>query len=592
MKWVIDDPARFLREQAEIGSLEAEVDWLTTAWSIIDGSLISLDLDISVHGRTFSARMAYPDMFPSSPPYIYPRDSSERWSEHQYGAGGSLCLQWRADNWQTEITGADMIRSAYELLSTEQHPEQPQEVPSAHQLTSGQDMSGARLRFVSTPELICKWLEFPLSSVATFKTVKLYNYGSNLMSVMFVAEVSDVNMAVHKVSDLPSGISSSIHLFNPVGDGYFYRSDFFDRNITVASVDELIHVLADAGLSSDGVFAQEEGKYKARTIALLGTEPDSLRIFMIEAGDCPALSEVAVILPETAEIRLPEKDAEQLSKCRVGIVGMGSIGSKIAISLARSGIRRFLLVDDDYLIPGNMVRHELSWGYVGFHKVDAVHDMLSLIASGMQVDKRMTRVAGQESALTAATTLKDLSNCDLLIDATANPEVFLLLSTIAKQYRKPICWGEVFAGGYGGLIARAQPGRDPNPLAVRDAIHAYLAKLPPAPYQDAVGYDVGQEVPLLAHDCDVGFVATALTRLAFDTVRQYRPSDFPYSVYLLGMRKEWIFDAPFDTRPIDVQGEGWVNTDVAVSDEDRNMAIMALLEIFKGTNSVDRDSAT
>ena len=110
-----------------------------------------------------------------------------------------------------------------------------------------------------------------------------------------------------------------------------------------------------------------------------------------------------------------------------------------------------------------MVRHELSWEYVGVHKVEAVHEALTLIAPGVQVDTQITRVVGQESALAAATTLKNLSNCDLLIDATANPEVFLSLAAIAKQYRKPLCWGEVFAGGYGGLIACARPVRDPNP---------------------------------------------------------------------------------------------------------------------------------
>lgn len=170
------------------------------------------------------------------------------------------------------------------------------------------------------------------------------------------------------------------------------------------------------------------------------------------------------------------------------------------------------------------------------HKVEAVQEALTLIAPGVQVNTQMTRLAGQESGLTAATTLKDLSNCDLLIDATANSEVFLLLAAIAKQYRKPLCWGEVFAGGYGGLIARARPGFDPNPLAVRDAIHAHLATLPPAPYQNAAGYDVEQEQPLLAHDGDVGFVATALTRLALDTALQNDSGDFPYSAYLIGMR--------------------------------------------------------
>ena len=112
--------------------------------------------------------------------------------------------------------------------------------------------------------------------------------------------------------------------------------------------------------------------------------------------------EFTVIQPQSNKSRLPV-DTEQMASLRIGIVGLGSIGSKIAISLARSGIRRFLHVDDDYLVPGNMIRHELSWVYMGTHKVEAVREELMLIAPGIQVDTRMIRLAGQESALIAET---------------------------------------------------------------------------------------------------------------------------------------------------------------------------------------------
>ncbi len=588
MKWAVDNPARFLREQSEIEKLEKEVDWLTTAWKFDDSGLITVDFGITAHGYTYVGRMTYPDMFPNTPPYLYPEDKSERWSGHQYGTGGSLCLQWRADNWQPEVTGADMLRSAYELLSSEKHPEQPRTVPSAHQLTPGQAMRSTRQRFITTPDLIRTWLTLPLSSVTAFNTARVYSNIKNITSTIFISEISDADGVRKKVADLPAGITSSLNLFSIRGDGCLFRSDHFKQNVSITSVDELQRALTDAGLPSDEVLVQKEGKYLAGTIALLGTKPESLRVFQIETEDQTRLSEITVIEPQSGEPRLPA-DFEQLDTLRVGIVGLGSIGSKVAVSLARSGIKRFLLVDDDYLIPGNMVRHELSWAYMGVHKVEAMHETLALIAPGIQVDTNMTRIAGQESALSAAATLKDLSNCDLLIDATANPEVFLSLADTAKQYKKPLCWGEVFAGGYGGLIARARPDHDPNPLAVRDAIHSYLSELPPAPYQNATGYDGAQGQPLLAHDSDVGFIATALTRLAFDTLTQYEPSEFPYSVYLIGMREEWIFEQPFDTRPIDVKGKGWNQDDETVSTEDRHEAVKALLEILEGTKSANRD---
>jgi len=226
---------------------------------------------------------------------------------------------------------------------------------------------------------------------------------------------------------------------------------------------------------------------------------------------------------------------------------------------------------------------------VGTHKTRAVCDALSLIAAGVQVDARTTRLAGQESAITAAAALKDLADCDLLIDATANPEVFLLLAALAKRQRKPLCWGEIFAGGYGGMIARARPGRDPNPLAVRDAYHNYLANLPDAPFKNAAGYAGTEEDPLIAYDSDVGSVASALTRLVIDTALSRDPSEFPYSLYLLGMRREWIFEAPFDTRPVAIQGQGWERDGDAVSDKDRIAVVEALLNMHEGAGRADAD---
>lgn len=587
MKWAMNDPARFLRERAELDRLEAEADWLSTAWRISEDGSIAVDLEMTIHGRVFAGQMTYPAMFPDSPPYICPRDKSELWSAHQYGTGGPLCLQWRADNWHPEVTGADMVRSAHELLSVEQHPELPNAVPSAHRLTAGQDMRSARRRFVATAGLLTTSKALPLPSRTRLKSAIIYNRGA---IVMFATKVADAKDVLQDVADIPDGITTSPPLFSLPSDGWIFRSDVFDQRQAIDSAEALVRVLDGAGFATDDVLVKEAGKYKARTIVLLGTALSSLQVFLIDSGEQPELLEQRIVWSSPSDLRLSEK-ARQLANVRVGIVGLGSMGSKIAVSLARSGVRGFLLVDDDYLVPGNMVRHELSWTYVGTHKAQALSDALSLIAAGIQVDMRTTRLAGQESAVTAAAALKDLASCDLLIDATANPEVFLLLAALAKRQGKPLCWGEIFAGGYGGMIARARPGLDPNPLAVRDAYHAYLATLPDAPFKNAAGYDGTEEQPLVAYDSDVGIVATALTRLVIDTALPQDSCEFPYSLYMLGMRREWIFEAPFDTRPVAVEGRGWECDGDEVNDNDRIAVVEMLLKMHEGGRRADADPA-
>ena len=210
----------------------------------------------------------------------------------------------------------------------------------------------------------------------------------------------------------------------------------------------------------------------------------------------------------------------------------------------------------------------------------------------MDVTVRMHRIAGQESAVSVASLFKDLSACDLLVDATANPEVFLRLAALARSGKIPLVWGEVFATGYGGLIARARPDLDPNPIGVRDSLHAYLATLPPAPFQDAAGYDGSEERADIAFDSDVGVIANALTRLAIDTVLRRTPSYFPAPVYLLGLRHEWIFDQPFDTRPVQVGGDGWELHAPIVSDERKLESFKALVSLFPESKDADDPAAT
>ena len=53
----------------------------------------------------------------------------------------------------------------------------------------------------------------------------------------------------------------------------------------------------------------------------------------------------------------------------IGIVGLGSAGGKIAVTLARMGARNFYLVDHDIFLPENIVRGALDWQAVGEHNV-------------------------------------------------------------------------------------------------------------------------------------------------------------------------------------------------------------------------------
>jgi molybdopterin/thiamine biosynthesis adenylyltransferase len=66
--------------------------------------------------------------------------------------------------------------------------------------------------------------------------------------------------------------------------------------------------------------------------------------------------------------------------------GCGSVGSLVALELARAGVGRFLLADPDVLAYHNLCRHQCGLGDVGRWKVEALRDRIHDINPSAQVD--------------------------------------------------------------------------------------------------------------------------------------------------------------------------------------------------------------
>jgi sulfur-carrier protein adenylyltransferase/sulfurtransferase len=171
-------------------------------------------------------------------------------------------------------------------------------------------------------------------------------------------------------------------------------------------------------------------------------------------------------------VRLDEAHTA-LKDRKVAVVGCGSLGSKVAVMLARAGVGHFLLVDDDIMLPDNVVRHELDWREMGRHKVDGVARRIGLINPAASCDIRQYRLGGQQSSGSVEMLIERLATCDLIIDASADPKVFTYLSAGATIGKKALLWAEVFGGGFGGLVARHRPDREPAPAMMRAKIEQW-----------------------------------------------------------------------------------------------------------------------
>jgi molybdopterin/thiamine biosynthesis adenylyltransferase len=91
--------------------------------------------------------------------------------------------------------------------------------------------------------------------------------------------------------------------------------------------------------------------------------------------------------------RLLGKDVLAYLQTRtVGVIGLGSGGSFVAVSLAMSGVGRFILVDDDVLESSNAVRHAADLRQVEQSKVEAVADLIRQRNPAAQVKAVMGRI--------------------------------------------------------------------------------------------------------------------------------------------------------------------------------------------------------
>jgi hypothetical protein len=126
------------------------------------------------------------------------------------------------------------------------------------------------------------------------------------------------------------------------------------------------------------------------------------------------------------------RQSVELGSYHVAVVGVGALGSFIADMLVRAGIGTLTLVDDDVVMPGNLVRHLVGPEAVGLPKSIAVKNHLVKVHGfdSSRIDANSQAVTTSE----AATEL--VKDHDLVMNATADFGVTALFHVVAKALGK------------------------------------------------------------------------------------------------------------------------------------------------------------
>jgi hypothetical protein len=113
------------------------------------------------------------------------------------------------------------------------------------------------------------------------------------------------------------------------------------------------------------------------------------------------------------------------------IAGCGSVGSLVALELARSGVGKFLLVDSDILSYHNLCRHQCGIADVGKYKVDAVEERILQINSTAKILKHVGIIETVTKEV-----FEEFCNTDTLIIGCAdNREGDLYANNKAKSFK-------------------------------------------------------------------------------------------------------------------------------------------------------------
>jgi hypothetical protein len=562
LTWYFSDLARF---QAERGGLEIFAvanDWFVPVrWHIDDSIRLVLDADIVAGGRVYPIFLQYPDLYPHTPPSVFPRGDTSRWSGHQYGAGGELCLEHGPDNWTPELTGVHLIKSAHRLLEGENPISgETGTVPSRHIESLGQALRSQYARLLLTRE-----------SHMFLSTIPV---GVPLTGTLIVASHKESAVSVISKGTRPDG-STWIDQSVPTQ----LAEEFFERPVIIFRVEPGASLPPTANLKEfrEGYISLGLSLQEVHTVVLQG---DTVNCYFLWEKD-NSVRGISVVPAQSEAVRV-DSSREMLKERHVALIGCGSLGSKLGAMLARAGVGHFLLIDDDILLPDNLVRNELDWRDIGTHKAAALARRLEFVNPQVRTRIRRAPVAGQVSGASAEAVLKMIGECDLIFDATANPDVLNLVSAVAVHSNKPAIWAEVFGGGIGGLIARSRPHLDPSPQHMRGVIENWFAERGPPPVRSRRSCETAAAgIPLIADDADVSVIAAHAARFAIDTLLSRDPSLFPHSVYAIGLGVGSVFTQPFETYPIEV---GAAQPDVrkgALSQEEAAAEVAKLIQLIE-----------
>jgi len=129
----------------------------------------------------------------------------------------------------------------------------------------------------------------------------------------------------------------------------------------------------------------------------------------------------------TLEMRHGKELQQKFSLACVAVCGLGGLGSNVAISLARAGVGKLILIDFDKVDISNLHRQQYAVSQLGIYKTEAMKQTLSEIAPYCKIVTHTEKITEDNLSL--------IADCDIVCECFDNAECkAILVNGVAEQY--------------------------------------------------------------------------------------------------------------------------------------------------------------
>lgn len=129
----------------------------------------------------------------------------------------------------------------------------------------------------------------------------------------------------------------------------------------------------------------------------------------------------------TLEMRHGKDLQQKFSLACIAVCGLGGLGSNAAISLARAGVGKLILIDFDKVDISNLHRQQYAVSQLGMYKTDAMKQTLSEIAPYCEIVTHTEKITEDNLSL--------IADCDIVCECFDNAECkSMLVNGVAEQY--------------------------------------------------------------------------------------------------------------------------------------------------------------